>query len=101
MLYNQALLSRAFVEAWEATGHTRYNRAATRYFDYVARDMTTPGGAFYTAKDADNLDTNSKREEGEFYVWTRDHGHALKMTRTDGPLGSVGDTDDGAAPSRQ
>jgi uncharacterized protein YyaL (SSP411 family) len=32
--------------------------------------MTTPEGAFYTAEDADNLDANGKREEGEFYVWT-------------------------------
>lgn len=70
MLYNQALLSRAFIEAWEATGNTRYARAATRCFDYVLRDMTTPEGAFYTAEDADNLDANGKREEGEFYVWS-------------------------------
>ena len=69
MLYNQAQLTRAYVQAWEATGRETYRRAATRCLDYVAREMTAPSGAFYTAEDADNLDANGKREEGEFYVW--------------------------------
>lgn len=70
MLYNQALLGRALVEAWEITGEAGLRRAAERTFAYVARDMTDAAGAFFTAEDADSLDGAGRREEGAFYVWT-------------------------------
>lgn len=70
MLYNQGQLGRAFVEAWEATGEPAYARAARRCFDYVLRDMTDAGGAFYAAEDADSLDAHGRLEEGAFYAWT-------------------------------
>ena len=76
MLYNQALLSRAFVEAHAATGEPAFRRAACRAFDYVARDMTVregdAAGAFHAAEDADSLAPSGQREEGYFYVWTPD-----------------------------
>jgi len=79
MLYNQALLARAFVEGWEATANPAYARAALRTFDYVARDMTDDEGAFYSAEDADSLDSKGEREEGAFYVWTPEtFGAALR-----------------------
>ena len=74
MLYNQALLSRALVEAHAASGHAGFCRAAERTFDYVARDMTVAAGpaagAFYAAEDADSLAPSGQREEGWFHVWT-------------------------------
>ena len=74
MLYNQALLSRAFLEAHAATGEPGFARAARRAFDYVIRDMTArdgaAAGAFYAAEDADSLTPSGRREEGYFYVWT-------------------------------
>ena len=70
MLYNQGLLARAFVEAWEITGEPVFRRAAERTFAYVARDMTDPDGAFYAAEDADSLGTDGEVEEGAFYVFT-------------------------------
>ena len=70
MLYNQGLLARAFVEAWEITGEPIFRRAAERTFSYVARDMTDPDGAFYAAEDADSLDAAGEREEGAFYAFT-------------------------------
>ena len=70
MLYNQGLLARSFVEAWEITGDPIFRRAAERTFDYVARDMTDQEGAFYAAEDADSLDANGEREEGAFYAFT-------------------------------
>ncbi|MEO1492594.1 MAG: DUF255 domain-containing protein [Pseudomonadota bacterium] len=70
MLYNQGLLARAFVEAWEITGTARYRRAAERTFAYVARDMTDPDGAFYAAEDADSRAEDGTLEEGVFYAWT-------------------------------
>ena len=76
MLYNQALLSRAFVDAHAATGEPAFRRAASRAFDYVARDMTVregdAAGAFHAAEDADSLAPSGRREEGYFYVWTPD-----------------------------
>ncbi len=65
MLYDQALLSRAFLQAYRITRHAPYAAAAEEVFAYVRRDLTDPAGAFYAAEDAD-----SDGQEGKFYVWT-------------------------------
>jgi len=65
MLYDQALLGIAYVEAYQATGKLEFARVAREIFSYVMRDMTSPDGGFYCAEDAD-----SEGKEGLFYLWT-------------------------------
>jgi aryl-alcohol dehydrogenase-like predicted oxidoreductase len=65
MLYDNALLSRTYVEAFQVTGHSTYRRIATETLDYILREMTSPEGSFYSATDAD-----SEGVEGKFFVWT-------------------------------
>jgi uncharacterized protein YyaL (SSP411 family) len=67
MLYDQAMLLHAYIEAFEATGDAIYSDVAQDIIQYAFRDLTNPEGAFYSAEDAD-----SEGVEGKFYVWTHD-----------------------------
>jgi len=65
MLYNQSQLSMAYLQAYELGGDPFFRRVCQQTLDYVARDMQTPSGGFYSATDAD-----SEGEEGTFFTWT-------------------------------
>jgi len=79
MLYDQAIVARAYLEAFQATGKALYAQAAREIFEYVLRDMRDAQGGFFSAEDADSFDPQefSKKEsgrplskkEGAFYLW--------------------------------
>ncbi len=79
MLYDQAILVRAYLEAYQATGKRKYAEIAKEVFEYVLQDMMQPEGGFYSAEDADSPPPECSKKksaaggkEGAFYLWTKD-----------------------------
>jgi len=72
MLYDNALLARIYLEAYQVTEDPFYKRIATEILDYEIREMTSPEGGFYSSTDAD-----SEGEEGKYFVWTPDEVKAV------------------------
>jgi len=78
MLYDQAQLAVAYLDAFQITQDRQYQTVARDVLDYVARDMTSNQGSFFSAEDADSpvagIDDpgHSKTAEGAFYVWTKE-----------------------------
>jgi uncharacterized protein YyaL (SSP411 family) len=80
MLYDNALLSRAYLDAFLLTGNNFYRRITEEILEYVMREMTSPEGGFYSSQDAD-----SDGKEGAFFVWQAEEIEKI-LGREDGGL---------------
>lgn len=72
MLYDNAQLAVTYLEGYQATGEADFARVAREILDYVAREMRSPTGGFYSATDADSRTPDGHLEEGWFFTWTPD-----------------------------
>lgn len=72
MLYDNALLTIAYLEAYQITGKESLAETAREILNYIRRDMTSPEGGFFSAEDAD-----SEGVEGQFYLWTPEEVKAV------------------------
>ncbi|MFI8105493.1 thioredoxin domain-containing protein [Streptomyces sp. NPDC086023] len=70
MLYDNALLCRAYAHLWRSTGSDLARRVALETADFMVRELRTREGGFASALDADSDDGSGKHVEGAYYAWT-------------------------------
>jgi uncharacterized protein YyaL (SSP411 family) len=87
MLYDNALLARAYLHGWQASEDERLLEVCRDTLDWALREMRGPEGGFYSSLDAD-----SEGVEGRFYVWTLAELHDALDMDADGTEHVDGDT---------
>jgi uncharacterized protein YyaL (SSP411 family) len=84
MLYDNALLIRPYLHAWQLTGAARHLEVVTQTVEYLRRDMRHPYGGYFSAEDADSPAPSGHNEEGWFATWTPDELHSVLGDDADG-----------------
>ena len=90
MLYDNALLARAYLHAWQLCGEDRLLEVCLDTLSWALREMRGPEGGFYAALDAD-----SEGREGRFYVWTFDELRAALGEDADTAIAWLGASERG------
>jgi len=74
MLYDQAQLAQVYLTAHQISDDAVFAKVARNILQYVRHDLTSPGGGFFSAEDADSLPKkdSAKKSEGAFYIWSHD-----------------------------
>lgn len=80
MLYDNAQLVSLYADAYLKTNNVLYKETVYQTLEFVAREMTTQEGGFYSALDADSLTPDGELEEGAYYVWTKEGLQSLLGT---------------------
>src|SRR5437588_217546 len=91
MLYDNAQLAEIYANAYHVSKNPQYRRVLQESLAFVARELTSPEGAFYSALDAD-----ADGEEGKFYVWTAAEIDAALGNKADAELLKAVYSEDGA-----
>jgi hypothetical protein len=84
MLYDQALLARAYLHGFAVLGNARWLQVVDETITYVLRDLRHPAGGFYSAEDADSPDEHGHGHEGLFHTWTPNEVRAVLSSDIDG-----------------